>query len=150
MTFWKYNFIHHMAVYHVDENHILPSIPPSLRLKTHITREEEDRMGVEIALTLRYREENNIPNSDAVQQLDLTLPESPTTPVTPRGNRQHDSLLQPSSSPAPENTGAPHRGRTLQLRYFQQNSSLKHVNMHFLFYPQHQVRHHGSRVHQKS
>jgi hypothetical protein len=66
ITFWKYNFIHHMSVYHVDRNQISPSIPPPLRLKIHISREEEDRMGVEITLTVRYREKNHIPNSDAV------------------------------------------------------------------------------------
>jgi hypothetical protein len=52
----------------VDET--LPPIPTALRLSTHISRAEEERMGVEQELTKQYRDTWDILNSDGLQSLE--------------------------------------------------------------------------------
>ncbi|KAF8181774.1 hypothetical protein BJ912DRAFT_1061920 [Pholiota molesta] len=70
-TFWKYNFIHHMIGDHLEPiDETLPPIPTALRLRTHISRYEEQRMGVEQELTKKYRDAWNILSSDGLQALE--------------------------------------------------------------------------------
>ncbi|KAF8898552.1 hypothetical protein BD779DRAFT_1484508 [Infundibulicybe gibba] len=45
-SFWKYNFIYHMNIYHCDEADNLPDFPYELRVSRHISRLEESKMGV--------------------------------------------------------------------------------------------------------
>ncbi|KAF9483347.1 hypothetical protein BDN70DRAFT_852020 [Pholiota conissans] len=52
---------------HIDESSdTLPPIPTALRLSTHISRLEEERIGVEAALTSTYRDTWDMLNSDAL------------------------------------------------------------------------------------
>ena len=66
-TFWKYNFIQHMAEKHLTESGLLPPYPPELIVRAHISKAEEHWMGVESERTKEYREQNEhfgIRNSD--------------------------------------------------------------------------------------
>jgi hypothetical protein len=74
-TFWKYNFIYHMISEHIDHTSAdttLPPIPIPLRLASHISRSEEEKMGVEAELTRGFRDRWGIPNSDAVEPVEKT------------------------------------------------------------------------------
>jgi hypothetical protein len=57
-TFWKYNFIQHMAEKHLTETDLLPPCPPELIVGAHITKDEEQWMGVESEKTKAYHEQN--------------------------------------------------------------------------------------------
>ena len=56
-----------MTENHIDGEQRLPLFPAELRLITHISRVEEERMGVEIANTMHYRAQNDLMNSDALE-----------------------------------------------------------------------------------
>jgi len=47
LTFWKYNFIPHMAECHLIDDK-LPPLPEEFKIATHISRAEEESMGVEL------------------------------------------------------------------------------------------------------
>jgi hypothetical protein len=66
-TFWKYNFIQHMAEKHLTESGHLPPCPPELIVSAHISKAEEQWMGVDSEKTKHYREVNEhfgVRNSD--------------------------------------------------------------------------------------
>jgi hypothetical protein len=65
ITFWKYNLIQHMLEYHVD-NGKLPPFPAKLRVSSHISRAEEESMGVEFMKTMDYRKKYNLPNTSDI------------------------------------------------------------------------------------
>ena len=54
---------------HLTENGTLPNCPAQLVVESHISLLEEHRMGIEGERTHSYRVQNNIPNSDAVEEL---------------------------------------------------------------------------------
>ena len=63
-TFWKYNLLYHMSIFHLDENGLLPHpFPRSLLVSTHITKAEELCLGVAEDETDDWRMSNLIPNS---------------------------------------------------------------------------------------
>ena len=61
-TFWKYNFIPHMAECHLIDNK-LPPLPEEFKMATHISRAEEESMGVELIYTERYRKKYGLDNT---------------------------------------------------------------------------------------
>ena len=66
MTFWKYCFVQHMVLHHVDENtQSSPPIPFDLLAKVHINLAEGKAMGINSDNIMKYRENFGIPNSDA-------------------------------------------------------------------------------------
>jgi hypothetical protein len=56
-----------MSEYHLDDEGQLPPFPPKLRVSTHISRLEEERMGVELADTIHYRTTYHLPDSDGLE-----------------------------------------------------------------------------------
>ena len=56
-----------MTENHIDAEQQLPSFPAELRLSAHISRVEEERMGVELTNTMNYRTQHNLMNSDALE-----------------------------------------------------------------------------------
>jgi hypothetical protein len=64
-TFWKYNFVHHC---HPG----IHEIPLKVYVKTHIEKREELAMGMALEATLKYREDNIIPDGDDIQEFLLT------------------------------------------------------------------------------
>jgi hypothetical protein len=76
-TFWKYNLLYHMSIFHLDENGFLPRpFPQSLLVSTHITKVEELNLGVGEDETNDWRESNMIPNTDNLQANDIEELES--------------------------------------------------------------------------
>ena len=70
-TFWKYNLLYHMSIFHLDENGFLPRpFPQSLLVSTHITKVEELYLGVGEDETNDWRERNMIPDTDNLQAND--------------------------------------------------------------------------------
>lgn len=105
-TFWKYNLIHHMAEHHLDEQNRLPVFPREFRLTTHISRLEEEWMGVEMIDTEFYRKNNDIPASNDLlpQEMDDNFGEEfnnqdeDTTIVLNPSRKRGGSVLSHSSS----------------------------------------------------
>jgi hypothetical protein len=67
--------MYHLAENHVDigTNNTLPKIPGELLVEAFITSEEERLMGIDTDLTAEFREENRIPNTDGIQELQEKL-----------------------------------------------------------------------------
>jgi hypothetical protein len=78
-TFWKYNFIQHrsMAEKHLTDSGLLPPCPPELIVSAHISKVEEQWMGVDSEKTKEYRELNEhfgVRNSDdSIFQLQVEV-----------------------------------------------------------------------------
>jgi hypothetical protein len=68
VTFWKYNFVHYFAIYHPN----IHKFPLEMYVKTHIEKREELAMGIVPEVTLKYQEDNKIPNSDDIQEFLIT------------------------------------------------------------------------------
>ena len=68
-TFWKYNFITHIADQHLTDSIELPDLdfPLDLWVTTHISKWEEFRMGVPTFKMDEWRDSNEFPDSDAIQ-----------------------------------------------------------------------------------
>ena len=70
-TFWKYNFINHMSDKHVirstDGKENFAPLHPELVVTTRISRFVEERMEIPSKYTDTWRENNNIPDSDAIE-----------------------------------------------------------------------------------
>ena len=68
-TFWKYNLLYHMSMFHLDENGFLPHpFPRTLLVSTHITKAEELYLGVGEDETDDWRKSNLIPDSNDLQE----------------------------------------------------------------------------------
>jgi hypothetical protein len=65
ITFWKYNLIQHMLENHLDDGK-LPPFPQKLRVSSHISRAEEESMGVELMKMMDYRSRYNLPNTSDI------------------------------------------------------------------------------------
>jgi hypothetical protein len=50
-TFWKYNFIVHMVDAHLSEKNELHMLPLELMVTTHISKQEEQQMGIPLSHT---------------------------------------------------------------------------------------------------
>ncbi|KAH9852083.1 hypothetical protein C2E23DRAFT_203440 [Lenzites betulinus] len=64
---WKYNAITHLLINHQDKDKNLPGIPPQFLVDMHISKAEEQAMGIEEDCTDEWREENEVPGSDDIQ-----------------------------------------------------------------------------------
>lgn len=71
-TFWKYNFIHHMATYHLDDAGETPPIPFEMLKNIHITKKEELKMGIQAEGTKEYRDEYGLLDTSPMQALSQT------------------------------------------------------------------------------
>ena len=70
-TIWKYNVMYHLAEYHADwgsDDLTLPRIPGQLFIDSFITSEEECLMGIDETLTEDWRNENQIPDTDGIEE----------------------------------------------------------------------------------
>ena len=73
VTFWKYNLLYHMSMFHFDENGFLPHpFPQSLLMSTHITKAEL-YFGVGEDETDNWRKSNLIPDSNDLQEVNEEL-----------------------------------------------------------------------------
>jgi len=64
--------MYHLAEYHADwgsDNPTLPRIPGQLLVDSFITLEEEGLMGIDETLTEDWREENQIPDTDGIEEM---------------------------------------------------------------------------------
>jgi hypothetical protein len=68
-TLWKYNALFHFATEHAPVGQKLPAIPPELIVETFITSKEESLMGISQEDTQKWRDDNEIPNTDGLEQL---------------------------------------------------------------------------------
>ena len=86
--------------HHLDEDERLPVFPVTLRFSTHISRLEEERMGVELINTQEYRTKYNLPDSDSLEApMDVDLDTDKTwDPTSPRRKRASSVLSHASSS----------------------------------------------------
>lgn len=66
-TIWKYNAITHLLIHHQDEDKCLPSIPPQFLVDMHISKAEEQAMGIAEDSTDEWRGLNDVPGSDGVE-----------------------------------------------------------------------------------
>jgi hypothetical protein len=66
----------HLAEYHADwgnNNPTLLRIPGKLLVDSFITSEEESLMGIDEMLTDEWREDNNIPDTDRIEEMQEDL-----------------------------------------------------------------------------
>jgi len=64
--------MYHLAEYHADwgsDNPTLPRILGQLLVDLFITSEEEGLMGIDETLTEDWREENQIPDTDGIEEM---------------------------------------------------------------------------------
>jgi hypothetical protein len=64
--------MYHLAEYHADwgsDDPTLPKIPGQLLVDSFITSEEEGLMGIDETLTEDWREENEIPDTDGIEEM---------------------------------------------------------------------------------
>lgn len=59
-----------MSVYHLADDGSLPAVPPELHIKAHIFKEEEFAIGIEPQDTSSWRDANNMPHSDIIEQFE--------------------------------------------------------------------------------
>ena len=95
-TFWKYCFVQHMVLHHVDENtRSSPPIPFDLLTKVHISLAEGKAMGINSDNIMKYRENFGIPNSDA---FDTISPSKHWNLRQPLGRKRTGSEVSKSST----------------------------------------------------
>ena len=96
VTFWKYCFVQHMVLHHVDENtQRSPPLPFDLLAKVHISLAEGTAIGVSSDNIIKYREDFGIPNSDA---FDTISPSKQWNMRQLRRKRTGSEVLKSSSS----------------------------------------------------
>jgi hypothetical protein len=71
-TFWKYNFVYHMATLHLDDEGNTPPISFELLKSIHITKAEELKMGIQAEKTKEYRDEYGIMDSSPMKAFEAT------------------------------------------------------------------------------
>lgn len=74
-TIWKYNAWYHVLTEHSlvdDDNSVsLPQVPFEFFLASHISREEEENMGVDVRATSDFREVHGIPTTSELGMDDI-------------------------------------------------------------------------------
>ena len=68
-TFWKYNIIHHLNTNHLTDTGERAPLPLELIVTSHITREEELKMGIDPGDTDDYRDDEGVFGSDDIQEM---------------------------------------------------------------------------------
>ena len=68
-TFWKYNLIYHLDTNHLTDTGELerPPLPLELIVTSHITREEESKIGIDQNDIDDYRDDEGVLGSDDIQ-----------------------------------------------------------------------------------
>ena len=69
-TIWKYNALYHLISEH-SSGSTPQSIPGQLLVQTFITKDEERAMGTLEHVTVDWRRQHNIPDSDGVQMGEI-------------------------------------------------------------------------------
>ncbi|KAI9064240.1 hypothetical protein FKP32DRAFT_1649613 [Trametes sanguinea] len=67
-TIWKYNAMTHLFIHHQNPEGRLPDIPPQFLVDMHISLDEEEAMGIGEEYTKDWRDSNEVPGSDDVEQ----------------------------------------------------------------------------------
>jgi hypothetical protein len=104
-TFWKYNFIQHMVEKHLTDGGLLPPCPPELIVSAHISKAEEQWMGVDNEKTKEYRKLNE---HFGVRDSDDLIFEERDTVIFEQRKRAASSVSQLSNSsqqPSPTKRG---------------------------------------------
>ncbi|KAJ7845977.1 hypothetical protein B0H14DRAFT_2357848 [Mycena olivaceomarginata] len=78
-TIWKYNAMYHIITEHSLHTNQMPMIPHEFMAELFIRQAEEDALGITEAQTRQWRQDHQIPDSDAIDMLPLSS--SPTTPA---------------------------------------------------------------------
>ena len=68
-TIWKYNAVFHLISEHAGFSGNIPSIPVGMLLDMFIRKAEEKYLGISDDLTIKAREEHQIPGSDGLLEL---------------------------------------------------------------------------------
>ncbi|KAF8163984.1 hypothetical protein BJ912DRAFT_1097015 [Pholiota molesta] len=74
-TVWKYNMVNHLLTHHAEVDpaqpykYLAPEIPGQLLIEMFITKQEERLMSITEAATDNWRTENQIPNSDGLEEI---------------------------------------------------------------------------------
>ena len=70
-TFWKYNLLYHMSIFHLDKNGFLPHpFPRPLLVSTHISKAEDLCLGIGKDETDDWRMSNFIPDNNDLQEIN--------------------------------------------------------------------------------
>ena len=114
-TFWKYNLLYHMTMFHLDENGFLPHpFPRSLLVSTHITKAEELYLGVGEDETDDWRKSNLIPDSNDLQEFEVndSDSESPAEELESQRKRAASEVSSSSNTSVRDQPSAPKVRRT--------------------------------------
>jgi hypothetical protein len=69
LTIWKYNLKHHLKTNHTADDGQREILPLELIVTSHITREEEEKIGIDPEDTDDYRATEGIFGSDDIQAM---------------------------------------------------------------------------------
>ncbi|TFK89183.1 hypothetical protein K466DRAFT_611332, partial [Polyporus arcularius HHB13444] len=72
-TIWKYNALNHILIHHADKDGNVPDIPAQLLVDMHVSRKEEQLMQIPEEITDSWRDENQIPDSDGIEEAQEEL-----------------------------------------------------------------------------
>ena len=91
-----------MLEHHLD-NGKLPPFPPKLRVSSHISRAEEESMGVELMKTMEFRSAYQLPNTSDIAPSHSALAEEESRGSVdgePEGRKRAFSILSQTSTTA--------------------------------------------------
>ena len=97
-TFWKYNLIYHMHMYHVSDQDVLPPFPVELRVTSHIGKSEERLLGVSPEKTRTWRNQYKMPDSDAITAYQDDLQRKRAVSSVSKSSASSTGSRQPSPS----------------------------------------------------
>ena len=95
-----------MTGHHLDDDDQLPPFPSELRVSTHISRLEEEWMGVEPADTTWYRTTYNVADSDGLQD-PMDVEEDDRWDPTSRNRKRAASVFSEASTTASRQPSSP-------------------------------------------
>jgi hypothetical protein len=72
-TIWKYNAVCHIIAEHSNEDGTLPAFQGEMLVNIFVTSEEESALGIEKNVTEDWRKDNDIPGSDAIEEVKVSL-----------------------------------------------------------------------------
>ncbi|GBE90151.1 hypothetical protein SCP_1801750 [Sparassis crispa] len=119
-TIWKYNTLFHITMEHSKEDGMLPPIAPQLLVDMHISRAEEAFMEIDEQVTEEWRLENEIPNTDVIEETREGLAQkrnrAPSTVVKqPRRKAARYVISDDTQPERARATGGPSVSKTLSV-----------------------------------
>ena len=72
-TIWKYSVMYHLAECHTDPDSPPTKIPGQLVVDSWISAQEESWMGVDAEETARWRNKNEVPDTDGITEVIKSL-----------------------------------------------------------------------------